>query len=87
MLRTEQRDKFDTLRVGQKFNGGSPVEVDTRVIRDQPDMLAAQRRKSLRFEDIEPGLHPSNAGAMGLLLLCAGGRKDQACSGYASRDN
>src|SRR5258708_14583071 len=61
MFRTEKRNQLETCCVGQNVDGAAPLRIETGVMGDQADMLAAKRREFFRFEYIEAGLHASHA--------------------------
>jgi len=55
----------------QHLNGGPALRIQSGVIGDQPNMLAAQGREFLCFEHIQAGLHQWS---MGLLMRVLDGR-------------
>jgi hypothetical protein len=58
-------------RVRKQIRGTASLRVDTGVIGDQADVLVPQRRKFLRFENVEAGLHAAWAAG----LFPAGARR------------
>ena len=71
MLRTEQRNQLYSRRMRQKFDRRSALKVLAGVIGDQPDMLAAQRRKFLRLQYIQSGLHAACIASPAAFFFCA----------------
>src|SRR5579864_1880526 len=55
---------MNARRVGKQVRDTAPLRIESGVISDQADMLVAQRRKFLRLQNVEAGLHA--AGASGL---------------------
>lgn len=81
MLGAEQRNQFDAGGVIQAFNGRAAFRIEPRVICDQPDVLAPQRRKFLRLQYIDSCLHASDAVRVFFTVACAetmGTRKKQS---------
>ena len=64
MFRTEERNHLKPGGVGQNVNGAAPLRIETGVIGDQSDVLAAKRREFFRFKNIEAGLHARRATGM-----------------------
>ena len=56
MLGTEERDEFYAVGVSEDVNRAAPLRIHARLVGDQADALAAQRRKILFFEDVDAGL-------------------------------
>src|SRR4029077_13018897 len=61
VFRAEERDHLNAGRMKQPFDGCSAKRVESRVVRDQPDVLAAQRRELFRLKNVEPRLHAPRA--------------------------
>ena len=61
MLGAEQRDELYTGSFGEKVDIAAALRVHTGMIGDQPDVLAAECREFLRFENVETGLDAGGA--------------------------
>jgi len=57
MLRVKKGHEFDARRVGQKVNEAAAAAIHTSLVGNQADALASQRRKALRLENVEAGVH------------------------------
>jgi hypothetical protein len=56
VFRTEERNQFHAIGVRQDINRAPPLGIHSRLIGDQSNALATQRRKVLRFENVNSGL-------------------------------
>ena len=61
MLRTEESDKRHPRGMAEELERRPPLGVHAGVIGDEANVLAAQRRKLFRLEDIEARSHASRA--------------------------
>jgi hypothetical protein len=61
MFRAEERYELNPGRVKKRFNRRAALGVKPRVIRDESNVLAAQRREFFGFENVDPGLHAPRA--------------------------
>ena len=68
MLRAEERHHLQAGSVRQDIDRAAALEVDAGVVGDQSDVLSAERRKLLRFENIKTRLHAGRVTRM----LCGG---------------
>ena len=57
MLGAEDGDQLDTARAIEQINGATAGAVASRVVGDQSDAVAAERREILRFQHVDAGLH------------------------------
>ncbi len=61
MFRTEERNHLKPAGMGQNVDGTAPLRIESGVIGDQANMLAAKWGEFLRFENIQAGLHTCHA--------------------------
>ena len=59
VLRTEESDKRHARGMAEELERGASLGVHAGVIGDEPNVLAAQRGKLFRLEDIEARSHAS----------------------------
>lgn len=86
VLRAEERDELHAWGVGEQVDRAATLRIEAGVIGDQADVLVAQGREFLCFEDVQAGLHA--AGAAGLSCVCAstGGKAQRRGEQRVNRD-
>jgi hypothetical protein len=61
MLGAEERNQVHAGGAREDLDRGAALRIEACVVGDKADVLSTQRRKLLRFQNVDPGLHAARA--------------------------